>query len=131
MPRSAVKRLSDSQLVALSRERDALEKRIAKLQALADKRKDKIIAELDRRGTDSITHDRYKITMVVTETPQYDQDYLREHLTRPQLRLVSKEVIDISRLSQLVQEGRIPLDVASHASHIRRSKPYIRAGAVR
>jgi hypothetical protein len=122
------RRLSDAKLAALAREMEGLKERAKELTKRADRRKTAIIAELQDRGTTSLLHDGYKVTMVQNEVPQYDEEYLKEVLTPRQWKKVTKTVLDPSLLSVAVQQGDIDLEVVQQATTIRTTAPYLRCG---
>ena len=125
--------LSDKRVIDLYREAEKLKNDAASLQSKAEKRLERIVEEMQRRGTYSITNDGQRVTLVEPETTVVEEEICRAVLKRSAkgravLARIIKEVIDKKALSAELQAGNVPPKMASQFVTIKKTKPYVRGG---
>lgn len=101
--------LADSAVVAQAEENEKLEARIDKLNQKLLAGKKIVIDELDARGTRALEHGGRRITLVKSTYEKRDYEGIRAALKPKQRKLVTKEVVDASLLSQAIQAGQIDM----------------------
>jgi hypothetical protein len=109
-----------------AREYDELKQKIKALEVKADKRKNAILDEMERRGTIAIEHEGARISYVVNESVRYSIEALKEKLAPSLFRAITKPVVDPAALSAKVQAGAITQDTVAACSSLHTSAPYIR-----
>lgn len=122
--------MTDAQIVKNYREREEIKKKIAALQALVNKRTEKIVSEMQSRRTRMIEHDGQRVTLVQPEPVVIDEEKARTILRRTQrgriiLKRATIEVLDKKALSSEIQLGHISAAVAAKFTHVKPSAPYI------
>ena len=118
-------KLTDKELATLG-------KKYKKAQAAeTDAKKDKkaagdaIVAEMQARGTGSITHAGVQITLVEPEETEYDEiGILRSKFFKPWRHLISKVVLDKKELARLVAAGEIPIAKVNRFATIKEKAAY-------
>jgi hypothetical protein len=93
------------------------------------KKKEKVIAELEARGTAAIDNSGWRLTGVWGSTTQTDWEGFRAELSSKKRALVEKSVIDPKLVSQAVQAGSIDPKLLNKYVTIKPSKPYYRMTA--
>lgn len=117
--------MEDREMFRLLQERQEILERIEALQARADKRKEKIVAEMERRGIKALENDKFRVSYVQQERVDYSLDALKNSLTPALFRRITKPVVDREALSGMVQMGKVSAEVVADCSTITTSKPYI------
>lgn len=117
--------MEDREMFRLVAERQEILERIEALQARADKRKERVIAEMERRGIKALESDKFRVSFVQQEKVDYSLDALKESLTPALFRRITKPVVDREALSGMVQMGKIPAETVADCSTVTTSKPYI------
>ncbi len=150
-------KFADRELIQKHRERKKIEAQIDTLQKKVDAIKGEIIEEFEARGTKAIEHDGERLTYVQTTRVNYDEEGLRQDLSKAQQRAVFVEAIDLNglpdntrkkliaavprsqraavttisldrdALSQAVQAGEIDPEVVDAHSEVVFNKPYYRS----
>jgi hypothetical protein len=117
--------MEDRELFRLVAERQEILERVEALQARADKRKEKVVSEMERRGIKALESDKFRVSYVCQERVDYSLDALKNSVTPALFRKITKPVVDRDALSGLVQMGKIPTEVVADCSTVSTSKPYI------
>jgi len=117
--------MEDRELFRLLQERQEVLERIEALQARADKRKEKIIAEMEQRGITAVENEKFRVSYVAQERVSYSLDHLRQRLSPALFRKITKQVVDTTALSGMVQMGKIEPEIVADCSTVSQSKPYI------
>jgi hypothetical protein len=117
--------MEDRELFRLTQERAEILERIEALQARADKRKDKIISEMERRGVTALENEKLRVSYVQQERVSYNLDSLRQRLSPALFRKITKQVVDPTALSGMVQMGKVEPEIVADCSTVTPSKPYI------
>lgn len=118
--------LTDRAMAKLGAEREELKAQIKELNlqvAVIDR---KLIAEFERRGTESLVSGGVKVSKVTGESLVYHTDEIMKDLPPRLLKLVTQETLDMGLLTGLVQEGKIKPEWVSRRSHIQERAPYIK-----
>lgn len=122
--------MTDAQIIKLYRKREEIKNKMASLNSLATDASEKIVAEMQSRGTRMIENDGQRVTLVCPEPVVYDEEAARTILKRsPKGRAVLKritiEVIDKKALSSEVQAGNIQAATVNKFASVKPSKPYL------
>jgi len=117
-------KLTDKELATLARKREAVKEEMAELQDKYDKFSDKILTELEKRGTKAIEHDGVRIAYVQGKSTIYNFDAMKKSLPTPLLKKITKEVLDTSALQEMVQKGKISPAKLAKFTEIRENAPY-------
>lgn len=120
-----MRRYDDRELAKMGKEYDDIAIRIKKLKAMQEKRKMRIIAELEARGTDALEANGVRVTRVQSQTVKYDDAAIVRALTREQRKAVMVRSLDISALSRAVQAGTVDGAIIDRYSTIHLNAPYI------
>lgn len=128
-------RISDARLAEMYQRREELRERAGKLTAKADDISDRIVAELQRRGTDTFTNGGQRVTLVSPESVSTDYAELQTILRRSAkgraiLARVEKTVVDGKAVAGEVLAGNIAPSIVARVSTINKSKPYLRGSKV-
>lgn len=118
--------LTDRRLFTLGRQY-ATHQAAAK-KANADKQKvgNKIMDELERRGTKEVrSDDGLKINRIQAEGTMIDDDAIMDALTPKQCKAVTRRILDRALLSQEIQAGRIDASILQDNSTVTYNAPYI------
>lgn len=120
--------LSDTKLKKLAEEHQQLKAKIKELQKQADKRQDAVIAELKRRKMTSYETESGDVRITVTQGSRvdYDESQLKGELSPQAFRAITTRIVDKDRLSQAVQEGKIPAALVDRCSTLVKFNPYIK-----
>lgn len=122
-------KLTDSRLAELAQRHKELKAKEAKFKADAEKIQGKVIKEMTRRGTKAIEHQGSKeivrVTVVQQESVDIDFEKLKHRLKPNHARKVTKEVLDIAALQQLVQSGKVSPATVAACSEVTPKKPYM------
>lgn len=119
-------KLSDSRIMELAAEVKAIETEISARTAEILKRKTKIIAEMERRGTKAIEHGGKRITYVQSTSVIYDEDRILAGLTPKKVEKITKRVMDRGLLLAAVQNGTIKATFLDAHTTVRENAPYYR-----
>jgi transposase len=109
----------------LAARREDLKAEIAALAAKVKKIDEKIIAELDRRGTRQFENDGWKVTLTVGTTTSYNFDALERKLGAEKAALYQLRAVDVSKLSQAVQARDVKASVVAAIQSSTPKAPYI------
>lgn len=85
---------------------------------------DKLVAEMERRGTKGITTGGWKITHVCPETTVYDEAKLKRKLG-VKFRRITTLVVDKNKIGAAVQEGLIDLKTVNRCTTIIPKASYV------
>lgn len=118
--------MNDQMLFDMVGDREKYKARIALLTKKVDKINAAVIKEMERRGTTALENDDWRISYVEAEKVEYDLDALAERVTPAQLKRMTTRVLDLGKLSGMIQSGALGADVVAEASTIKKNKPYIR-----
>lgn len=118
--------LTDRSMAKLGKDREALKEEIKALNAEVAVIDRKLIAEFERRGTESLVSGGVKVSKVTGESVVYHQDEIMKDLPPRLLKLATQHVLDMGLVSGLVQEGKIKPAWLDRRSHIQERAPYIR-----
>lgn len=116
--------MTDRRLAQLGRMRDEASKAEKDSKAKRQELDAKIIAELDRRGTKTITAMGVKVTKSAQTRKWYDWDYLAERLPAKQMRRIQKRAVDNERLAEALQDNSIDAAVIAGAMRSTVTEPY-------
>jgi hypothetical protein len=117
--------LSDRRLAELSRQYLDLKRQQGDIKKQMSKISDKIIAEMDRRGTRLIENLGMRITLTRTEVTTYDYEGLLFALGQQKVNRLRPQSIDAGALAREVTTGRIDLAVVEPHTIVRVNSPYI------
>jgi hypothetical protein len=147
-----------AEIVAKDKRRQKLKERAADLSGKVERLAEEIIQGLEAHGVKSVVHQGWAVNVAQAEKVVYD-DALIGALTAKERRLACDEIVDLNaldpavrkrvvealtpqerkrvttlrlnveRLSQAVQEGKIDLKLVSRYSSIKKNKPYITPGS--
>lgn len=117
--------ISDARLAKMAEEYSELRGRAKALEAKANKRKEKILKELERRGTKAIETDEVRITRAQKNTVIYDPDALKERLGSSRFTRITKRVVDKELLAAAVQAGKVKVKDVEACSEVKPNAPYI------
>lgn len=126
MPKKPKSEMTDPELFDFARENDKEQERINKLQAKLDRRKEKVIKELEARGVEAIERGGYRINGVWSKETWIDEPGLLADLDKKQKAAIIVEKIDRKSLSRAVQSKLIPLKLLGRHSGTKPKKPYYR-----
>jgi len=118
-------KLSDAKLADLGREREQIKKDMGDMALKMSTIDDKIIAELETRGTDVIENSGIRVTRVQQMITTYDWLGLRKKLKPAIRKLCVKEVLDTKGLSACVQQGLVPVELVARYSEQKPKKAYV------
>lgn len=117
--------MSDRELARLAQEHKEIKNRIKALEAKAGKRKDVILAELERRGLKAIETEEVRVTMVQRTVVNYHVDQLKERLGPSKFKRITKPVVDKDALAEAVQQGKVNMEDVDACSSLQYQAPYI------
>lgn len=126
MPKKNKGKFTDSELIKLAEEEEALKARIAKLQLKADKLKKSVLAEMIARQTKSLTHGGRSLTFVQATRVVLHEDQLMAELDKAQTKAVTSTRLDRSKLTAAVQRGIVPAALVDVHSEVVDNAPYYR-----
>jgi hypothetical protein len=126
VPKKPKQKMTDPELFDFAKENDRRQAKINARQAKLDKRKDKVIKELEARGVQALERDGYRINGTWSKETWIDEPGLLADLDKKQKAAIIVEKIDRKSLSRAVQSKLIPLKVLKRHSGTKPKKPYYR-----
>lgn len=123
--------LSDRKLARLGREYDVLHQQIKSLEEQKRAISQKVIAELDRRGTKAIEADGVRVSVVRQQSVVYNTDMAKEVLGPRLFKKVQKVVVDPGALAAAQQAGDVSVEQVAEFSSLVPKSAYISIGAVK
>lgn len=118
-------RMSDTKLFQLGRKLAAAKQAVKDAQADAKAIQDRIIPELESRGTKAIEGAGIRLNMVTGEDTRYDLDDMKEHLSPSLYKKCVKEVPDPEAIKALVDAGKIRPKTLAKFSRVIPKSPYV------
>lgn len=118
-------------LPGLFRRRADLDARMAELKAEMDEVNAELL-ELVKRDPDGkavfIDEDgvEHRATLVQSATTSYDEEELEASLTASQWNSVTYRTLDVKRLQDAIESGKISADTVMAARVVKERKPYVR-----
>jgi hypothetical protein len=121
--------LSDRQIAKLAMKKNEAGAAEKDGKAEKDRLTDRIVEELNRRGTKTLEtgYGAYavKVTGVFPEETEYDWDILASELSPRLLRRIQVKAVDKQALAELVQEGVIDTAVVARAATVVPKRSYV------
>lgn len=118
--------MTDRKLASLAKQHETLRLQAAEIKTQMAELSQKIIDEMDHRGTRQLDTNGAKITVAQNETVKYNWSSLVRRLGRERAAKIQKQDVDKDLLAREVQAGRIDPVRVAQCSEISVSAPYIR-----
>lgn len=119
--------MTDRELARVARRAARLAEKAKELTKQATDLKDDVKAEMERRGTKSLTSlDGDRITYVAPEVPVYNQRKLKRVLGARLWKRCLVEQFSSDALASLVQEGKVSMDQIDKCTDMTYPSPYVR-----
>jgi hypothetical protein len=121
--------LSDAKLAQLGRKYSRLTDEIKALEADKKEISQRVIRELERRGTKAVENDGIRVSIVQQSTTNYSLEAARDALPARVFKKVLKMSIDAGLLSQQVQAGVVTPEQVAEIATVTPKAPYIAVGS--
>lgn len=119
-----VKRIPDAKLAKMAEVREQAKLDAAYYQKLVKDIDEKLLSELERRGTHIIETNGWRITRVQAQRVVTDYDAVLTELNVKQKKLVLKQIVDPKAVAAAVGAGLIDVAVVDRHSEIKLNAPY-------